>query len=118
MQENFFVDGSNHFVNNLFRETEKSQQQQRDYSNVIIREEQPWQRKKQKKLLRKLLKKLQKKLLKKLKRSSCFCKAIAFERADRICWPFFFISIEYIFDLNSHLLSRFQVLNRDFQKSI
>ena len=81
MQENFFVDGSNHFVNNLFRETEKSQQQQRDYSNVIIREEQPWQRKKQKKLLRKLLKKLQKKLLKKLKRSSCFCKAIAFERA-------------------------------------
>jgi hypothetical protein len=75
------VDGSNHFVNILLRETEKSQQQQRGFRNETTREEQPWLRKKQKKQLRKLLKKRQKKLLKR-KRSSFFCKAISFRKGS------------------------------------
>ncbi len=78
----------------LYRETEKSQQQQRDHSNAIIREDQPWQRKKQKKLLRKLQKNLQKKLLKR-KRSSWFCKAVAFEGLMQI-GPFFMSKINFV----------------------
>ncbi len=78
MQEIFLLTDQINLLTILIRETEKSQQQQRGQSNAITREEQPWQRKKQKKLLRKLQKNLQKKLLKR-KRSSWFCKAYAFE---------------------------------------
>ena len=93
-----FVDGSNHFVTILLRETEKSQQQQSGFRNKITREEQPWLRKKLlRKQLRKL-KKLQKKLLKR-KRSSFFCKAKAFKWAGRNTGPFLFVNMFLLFFL-------------------
>lgn len=54
MQEFFLLTDLINLLTILLRETEKSLQQQRDRSNAVTSEEQPWQRKKQKKLLRKL----------------------------------------------------------------
>lgn len=71
----FFVDGLNQFVNNFIKgDCKVTTTTTVDVEIRSLRKEQPWLRKKQKKLLKKLLKKQLKKLLKR-KKSSFFCKA-------------------------------------------